>query len=312
MKHRCEKCNYETNDKSNYNKHMRSSAHIHVNPGNTQKLTIRVNKVPGKFQCPKCDKIFTSAPGLSRHKNKVCKMDKIKEQVREELKQEFELELIKKELEYKDKIIERIEKDNIELKQYIKTVKPTTYNISVKKMIQQSYPDAPHLEKLDNYSIIHEDDDSFTNDIIYYHNNNKLEHYLGDIIIKYYKKEDPRDQSLWSTDSSRLKYIIKELLASNNSHWSEDDKGLKIKKSIIDPLLKYIRDYVNDKIDELHEEIEISVGYECIDIGQKQLSLGKIREQINNGTLKDSIVKYIAHAFRFNSDKLTVLQVKNE
>lgn len=322
--HKCEKCNYETRDKSNFNKHLKSVAHLKVNPGITSKLTQKGNfQVPGKFQCPKCDKIFATAPSLSRHKNKICKIDELKEKVRDELKKEFEIEMMKQQLEHKNEIIETIKKDNKELKQdnnelkqYIQTAKPATtnnYNISIKKMIQQTYPDAPHLKRLEDYSIIHEDDDiNLMQDLIYFHGKNKLNKYLGDIIIKYYKKEDPKDQALWSTDSSRLKYIIKELLASKNSHWNEDDKGLKINKCIIEPLLKYIHEYINDQIDKIDDDLQEATADECIPLSLKQLNLAFIREQIQNGTLKDAIIKYIAPSFRFNSDSLLTKLIKNE
>ena len=84
--HKCEKCNYESRDKSNFNKHLKSASHRQVTPTITRKLPIPVNKVPGQFQCPKCDKTFASAPSLSRHKNKRCNVDVIKEQIRDELK----------------------------------------------------------------------------------------------------------------------------------------------------------------------------------------------------------------------------------
>ncbi|ARF11661.1 hypothetical protein Klosneuvirus_2_97 [Klosneuvirus KNV1] len=316
MKYNCENCNYETNDKSNYNRHLKSVAHLHVNANINSKLTLTVNSDrPSKFQCPKCDKTFTSAPGLSRHKNKFCKIDVIKDQIRDELKkeQELELELKKKdlEIEYKNKLLEKADKDNRELKQYIKTAKPaTTYNISIKKMIQQTYPDAPHLDKLDDYSILHDDDTEFVQDLIYYSQKNRVHKYLGDIVIKYYKKDDPKDQSLWSTDSSRLKYIIKELFTTNNSYWSEDDKGLKINKYIIDPLLKYIHEYIRLKIDDMDDEIRMSKAFECIEISKKQSALSTIHIQIQNGTLKESIIKYIAPFFRFKTESNNL--IKNE
>jgi len=200
-------------------------------------------------------------------------------------------------------MLEKVDKDNQELKQYIKTTKPTTtYNISIKKMIQQSYPNAPHLEKLDDYSILHEDNTDLMQDLIYYSRKNRVNKYIGDIIIKFYKKDDPKNQSLWSTDSSRLKYIIKELITTNNSYWSEDDKGLKINKYIIDPLLKYIHEYIREKIDDLDDEIRKSKGYECIEISEKQTDLSNIQIQIQNGILKESIIKYIAPFFRFNNE----------
>lgn len=300
MKYICKSCNYESCDKSNYNRHLKSASHLQVNSSINTELTVKVNlDRPSNFQCPKCAKTFTTAPGLSRHKNKYCKIDEIKEQFRDELKDELKKEF---EIEYQNKIIQKMEKEIDQLKQHVHNSKPTTtYNISIKKMIQQSYPDAPHLEKLDDYAILHDDDTDLMQDLIDYHIINKLNKYFGDIIIKFYKKDDPKEQSVWSTDSSRLKYIIKELIATNNSYWSEDNKGLKINTYIIEPLLKYIHEYINNKINALHKDIKKSKGFDCIELSQKQIYLTAIREQIRNGSLKESIIKYIAPFFRFKT-----------
>lgn len=286
----CGKCNYKTCDKSNFNKHIKSIKHrqksisvVEVAPQDTCDVS--------KLLCPYCKMSYSRKSSLTRHQ-KVCASKQI------------EIEKLKVELECKNQQLKESKKQIHNLETYIKTAKPTTYNISVKKLVQQNYPDAPYLAMLEDYAVIHEDEDSFTKDLIYCNKKNILNSYLGDIIIKYYKKEDPKDQSLWSTDSSRLKYIIKELLASKKSNWSEDNKGLKINRYIIEPLLQYIHEYINEQIDILHEALYDADADMCRKIGQKQLDLGYIREQIQNGQLKDAINKYIAPSFRFNNDKL--------
>ena len=60
MKYNCIGCNYSTNDSSNYNRHMKSSAHVQL----------KQEKLP---TCIGCNKTFSSAPSLSRHKNHFCK-----------------------------------------------------------------------------------------------------------------------------------------------------------------------------------------------------------------------------------------------
>lgn len=319
MKYKCEKCNYETVDKSNFNKHTKSKAHA-KKTGSLQKIDKKIDKkcqqkkLPSCFQCSNCHKIYSSVSSLSRHKSKFCKVGIIKNQVEQELKQEFDEKLKQKELEikleYTEKLLEKTDTENKELKQFIKNTKPSTtnYNISVKKLVQQTFPDAPYLSMLDNYRIIHEDEDiDLTQDLIYYHNKNRLNKYLGDIIIKYYKKEDPKDQSLWSTDPSRLKYIIKELLASKKSSWNEDDKGLKTTKYIVEPLLKYIKDYINEQIDIIGNKLINANKNECIILAQQQLELAYIREKIQNGILKEEIIRYITPSFKFKSDNLITI-----
>lgn len=314
MKYICKTCNYETDDKSNFNKHLSSKAHAKKNFVEAkvdENFNKKLKKLPSRFQCNICKKNYSSTSSLSHHKKKYCSGDTIKAMFEQEFNEKLRQKELEMELKYSKQIIEnmktekqRLQQDNIEMKQYIKNTKPTTYNISVKKLVQQTYPNAPYLAMLENYAIIHEDEDSFTKDLIYCNKKNILNSYLGDIIIKYYKKEDPKDQSLWSTDSSRFKYILKELIASKKSMWSEDDKGLKINKYIIEPLLQYIHDYINEQIDKLDDVLHDANADECIIISQKQLDMAYIREQIQNGQLKDAVNKYMAPSFRFNNDKL--------
>src|SRR5438132_1311169 len=67
MKYSCKTCNYETDDKSNFNKHLKSTSH--------NKLIKLVSedandKVPRSYDC-KCGKKFSHPSSLSRHK-KTC------------------------------------------------------------------------------------------------------------------------------------------------------------------------------------------------------------------------------------------------
>jgi len=58
MAYKCEICNYESNDKSNYNRHLKSSTHI---------IKMNSDKHKKVFDC-KCGKKFAYLSGLSRHK----------------------------------------------------------------------------------------------------------------------------------------------------------------------------------------------------------------------------------------------------
>jgi hypothetical protein len=69
-----------------------------------------------------------------------------------------------------------------------------------------------------------------------YDKEKKLIPYLGDIIIKYYKKENPKDQSIWNSDTTRLNYLIRELIDTELT-WTCDKAGLKVNEFIIIPLL---------------------------------------------------------------------------
>lgn len=74
-----------------------------------------------------------------------------------------------------------------------------------------------------------------------------LPEHLSKILMSYYKKNDPNRQSLWTTDVTRLRFIIK-----SGDGWIKDDNAEIIKKNIITPLLeevvKVMDRYCNDKM----------------------------------------------------------------
>ena len=314
MKYICECCEYETINKSNYNKHLKSKYHM------------QIGELQNKFVCIYCEKVFTHQSSLSRHENRRCAKKNTANET--ELLNAFII------------FMNDCRQNNNELKnqmlEYTKNNQPrnnqptnnqstnntinTTYNISklsIKNYLQQNHPDAPALEGLPDYAKIKyiEDDeedkdntdnnnknnnnkiDGFIDTLVYNQNNSCLNKYLGDFIVQNYKKEDPAQQAMWSSDISRLTYVIKELLATKKSTWNHDYKGIKTKTYIIDPLLKYIKDYIDEywvstldkytshKVDNVNKYHKIYI------------TLHQIKKDIETDVLGNCIIKYIAPYF---------------
>lgn len=346
MKYICADCKYETNDKSNYNKHINSSNHTQKNKKTVQKSVkhtkILVNalrnspnlsetpKLP-EIECNFCGQKFTRTSNLNRHKQ-ICVEAKLEEEKHhyqtklQEKDKETEIQLLKQKNDF-------LEKEIKELKAFIKSGKcAPTYNISVKKYIQQKYSDAPHLEKLDhniyaqlvyehnhnngitvNNNVNNDDAEIISNGyianendklislLVYSYNNDTLQNFLGDFIIKNYKKENPSQQAIWNSDVSRLTYVIKELLSSNTeSQWHADYKGVKTKNYIITPLLKHIRQCIDEYW------IKSIDSFKTLDIRSLEhlqhelVVLQRIKKDIDNNVLSCNIIKYIAPEFYMN------------
>lgn len=342
----CHSCNYSSYDKSNYKRHLKSQLHILKSMSSSKlQVTSSQNKSNYKmiiksdhFECNFCGQQFTRNSTLTKHK-RICVEAKLQEKDKDlktkelETNKQHEIELLKQKVEY-------LEKNNQELKAFIKSGKfGPTYNISIKKYIQQNYSDAPPLERLEtteyakltyepdiNNNTIqkiqiqdnvsnnsnnfndNDSDDEDKNDnlmliLIYNYNNNTLHKFLGDFIVKNYKKEDPAQQSIWNSDVSRLTYIIKELLSNNiESRWSADYKGTKTKNYIITPLLKYIRRCIDEfwiKSVNMFKELDIR----SLENLQKNLvTLQKIKKDIDDNILTNNIVKLIAPEFYMNKE----------
>ena len=226
---------------------------------------------------------------------------------------------IKKLLNDKEEVLKRVDglkKENDEFKKQL--VKPTktiinnnqTYNISVQNQIIQTYSKAPILQALDDYEVLDKyDEDEDSNIIEKLINNqkkNSLAKFLGDFIITIYKKDDPTEQSLWSSDTARLTYVIRELMAGKNKkkqrfQWNKDAKAIKTAEYIIVPMLEYITYHI-DEYRKIHDEYLKSGVFEK---AQKYRDiyeiLGEIEVNSDNGILKKQIIRYITPYFQFNN-----------
>lgn len=291
MKYNCNICNYKTNDKSNFNKHMNCNTHIGLSSNDNNMVTNDNNKLPS-HKCVKCGKIFSYRSGLSRHK-KECDISLQDNSKTKEL--ENAVMLLKSRLE-------KYEKVNAQLFKYVKENQPSnttnnTFNISVKNYIQQNYSDAPALEGIKDYDKLTFEDNDFMGTLVYNFNNDTLHKYLGDFLVGYYSKENPSEQSLWNSDVSRLTYIVKELLANNKSIWNHDFKGIKVKSYIINPLLRHIKKSMNEYWFSHIDNIASGDADNLRKIQETFVTIQKIRKVIDNGILSDEIVRYIAPKF---------------
>ena len=61
---------------------------------------------------------------------------------------------------------------------------------------------------------------------MFYFERNNLPEILGKAIVEEYKKDDPNDQSMWSSDVSRLTFIVKSVMGKSKSKWVSDKNGV--------------------------------------------------------------------------------------
>lgn len=296
MKYLCESCNYETDNKSNYNKHLVSASHYVVSsPTN--------NIDRNKLICPNCNKTFAHESSYSRHIKYRCVKIRINLLEKELDDKNKEIEKKNKEIEKKEN--EYLKKQNKILIDLIKSGKiGTTYNLSVKNYVQKNYSDAPALEGLENYAQITFEDEDFIGTLVYNYNNGILHKYIGNFLIKHYTKENPSEQSIWNSDTSRLTYIIKELLSDNKTCWNHDYKGVKTKTRIICPLLRYIKKTLNEYWMNNIDKFKMMETKKLESIQSTFITIHKIKKDIDNGLLASDVVKYIAPHFYMNRNDI--------
>lgn len=299
MKYNCDICNYSTDDGSNFRRHLKSSFH---NLNETKHIEKNINENEEKYTC-ECGKKYSCKQSLSRHRQQHNSNDK---EIKNLQNQVAEL---------------TVKLDTIQSKgltNNINNINNGTINntyITVKTYVTNNYPDAPSLIKFNEYNKFESKQDEtnpLANILAYHYRKYNIDKYLGDFIIECYKKDDPSKQSVWSSDISRLNYVVKELLGKK-SLWSKDEKGEKIKEYIVNPFLQHIYDTCAEYFDDYKEkhpdvpgQFEKMYGDKCVEMScyfyNINPPLARLQEDITNGILADNIVKYIAPAFRLEKE----------
>jgi hypothetical protein len=257
-----------------------------------------------KFVCPYCNATFSFNQSLSRHKKyrcsknvdselDICKEKKPKEDINA-LK--IKCDLYEKQNAYLQSLVD---KAGTIASDAITSVKSTT---SALNYIVQTFSNAPALEPLKNYSEIKNyaviknycGDNDLARVLISLYSDGKLVNYLGDLLISIYKKDDPKEQSVWNSDCARLSYIIRIIIGSKES-WIMDKKGIKLKEFIINPLLEYVEKEIWMFLEEPKNA--------NIDNFSRIGNAAKLLKDIRNFVTCKELIKYLAPYFQINRIK---------
>lgn len=245
------------------------------------------------------------------YKNKVIDLESeintlLKENITNEKKLLFE----------KDKIMEKYmeqSSNNQEILQdevfYLKSLctgatKLVSETMNTVNFIINNFTIAPPIDKNIDYKQILYDNNKekidVIEDIVHHYKHKSLIKYIGDMIVKCYKKEDPSQQSIWNSDVSRKNYLLRELI-NKKPEWVPDKKGIKTIEIIINPILKIIEELIIEFLNQSDKNKDGSINKYVL---EKKLNLGidlnQILFSIEHKTLHNDINSYIAQFFYFN------------
>jgi len=318
----CDLCKYSDSKKSNFLEHVKSKKHL--NNCTLLKLFLNndnqcVNKDDHYQQLlqEKDKMIYEKDKALELLKNQDTKLLQEKDKALEMLKtQDGKL------LEEKDKTIKILSSQVNAITTITKSCRnEISPSISVIQYVTQNFNDAPHLTIFENYDKEKKELEKkelekyelnktipinkyvYAERLVNYYNHDKLIHTIGNTIIEEYKKDDASQQALWTSDTARLTYLIKELLKDNTSNWVIDRNGIKTSKYLIDPLLISIRnDLYSYALKPLTSMSELSSNE--IELQSKYMYIShKIINLIDNGTLRKNILKEITPAFYMSQNR---------
>jgi hypothetical protein len=121
-----------------------------------------------------------------------------------------------------------------------------------------------------------------------------LPKHIGNNIVAHYKKDDQTQQSLWVTDASRAKFIVRD------NEWKKDDKGIKINKDIIVPILDEVVTVMNEYRKDHHNKIGHMTPEEEGKYVDIMTQSHNIQSDVNKGKTSKEIIKYIIPYFSMN------------
>jgi hypothetical protein len=313
----CKLCNYSTDVKFCYNKHTSTKKHkVNESLNHTQFIpnSYLDDIYKSNYVCSYCNNYFSSSASLSRHKHSCIEKTKLINEYNDKLKlkddiinelynvinqKDFDKQAI---IDNKDEVISILKSEVAHLKSIVNnTGSIVKTSVSTMAYVIKNFKDAPALEMINDYSKLHneQDNNSFIEELIHQYDHQKLDMYIGNFIVKTYKKEDPSKQSIWNSDTNRLTYLIRELL-NNKVDWKVDKKGIKTKQFIIEPILEYIDDQIRNYIQNF------TIDYETISTKDAEKKMMKIKsateiiKQTEDKVLCEQILKYIAPYFYLN------------
>lgn len=267
MSYVCRLCpiTYRTNDYSNWNKHIKTAKHIN------------------------------NASNLKQKRNKDKKV--------KDLEDELKTQKIKN-LEEKNMVLEKLVSTLCE--QALTKDKTINKSVSALTFLMTHRKKAPPLKELtvDGAKEIlgYSENKPLIDRIIDCYKSKKLDIFIGDAIVKCYKKENPEEQSVWNTDVSRLTYLIKDLIGrKGESEWIMDKKGVKLSEYVIKPILDFLKSILREHINMLNKNIDKIDDIESrIETGKNMEIIANIIYLITCEQLEKDISKRVSAHFQLN------------
>lgn len=194
--------------------------------------------------------------------------------------------------------------------------KNTNKSLSMMSYAMKHFPNAPEMKLLEGPEAIklltYENKGKYSiEDIILFHfSAGTLNKFLGNVLIREFKKKAPEDQSLWSTDTSRLGFILKQIVSGSGSNrWVADKSGIELTKLIITPLLKKVREMMNEYIATILTDVNNDRKNDIYDPEKSSRVFEQMQEanmlisEIMKSDLDKDILKYISPYFGFDDNK---------
>lgn len=297
MEYLCNICNYKTNDRSNYHKHLKSQKHIKTSEKST-------NTFGDSIRCEICNIVFTRRSSLIRHISK-CRDNVLLTELKNLKKENEQFKVMTDHLKEKEEIYRS---ENDLLRKLL--VQSDRSDNSLPTLLYKHCDNAPPIytipaSKVEELEI---SKDRLVKEFISAERHKILHEKLGKFIVMHYKKDNIEDQSIFNTDTARLSYMIRELIFDDITRWVPDKNGLKATKYMITPLLDHVKDLLLE-----HQKIYFNKIPHNTSMGQMENMIGdnrtliKIVTEIDDRSLEKRILRFVSPYLKFEKDAIKAL-----
>ena len=263
-----------------------------------------------KYECKYCNKKFKDKSSMYRHVRIYCSTI-----TNNKINKDFEIIELKEQV---NKLVDtlKITADSANKNADTANIatKSTRKTISAMHYATKNFNEAPTIKLLEKDVAIglltHTETEkrSVGDWLVFYHEKHTIHEFIGDMIVRAYKKEDPEEQTFWATDTSRLSFIVMQLFEdSGDGEWVSDRSGTKIKKLIINPLLKQIKIKLMEYQKKCNEQL-VKNSDSLIEHVKRDTCICEIIYNINEKVLDKYILRYIAPHFGINLKLIEIMK----
>lgn len=336
VNHLCKICKKEFKTKAGLGRHLFYCRKRKQEDKNLEKKKFKkiIENEDNNYFCDYCFNKYKNKSNLLLHQNKCLELKyqnkileienklKLKEEelIRKELenkKKESEIKLKyekkinkilfenKNELKKKEELLKKIfdlHDNKLNSQQLIQFIQVNFMeNMSTKKQINLICKDAPPLEKLDPKELPffkNNSEKEIVDIFCHSYKNKNLHNDLSNIIVEAYRRDNVKEQSIFSTDTSRSNFYIKHRI-EDVINWISDKNGDKVNVLILEPLFEYsihIMDNFIKNDTEIFEVKDIDLINLLI---EKYVNANKLTHEMRDRKMNNYVLKHLATKLTF-------------
>jgi hypothetical protein len=298
VQHTCKLCNFYTGYKSNYDKHLFTQKHIQNKQNSKIVNIINTDNSGNNIVIDKINNLAKQNDELSTIQNtKIEELCKQNEELRKKIEQ-----LEKTNNQNTNKIV----KEARAIKKSILTILNTNFKDtpSIDYIKEEDF----RLElELEYKAKINDKEDKLFMRIFNDYEKKKLVKTLGDLILKFVKKEDQKIQPVFNIDSARGNYATKI-----EDCWFNDKNGLQLKKYTLDVIVGFMCNVMNiyrQKLIMMYENNKKQKNASVIDYIMKYQSLLiDVNAFLTNSNVHKKIIIYMCPELRIDDKMLEMIK----